>query len=168
MKFVKPLTEAEIATLHDMHRFHPSRRARMRAHCMLLSHQRYTLEDIAHVYQASRRRISLWIDRWHALGLVGLYDQPRSGRPPIYSAQEQQHIAPYLQRYPQRMKRIIEAMANDLHKRVSPQTMRRYIKKTARLETHQKDHGTISRPSQVPTEPTADHAPARPRESWGM
>ena len=136
MKFVKPLTETELETLQAMHRFHPSRRARMRAHCIVLSHQRYQLDDIAQVYQASRRRVSNWIDRWHDLGLVGLYDQPRSGRPPIYSEQEQQQIDLYLQLYPQRVKRIIEEMAKNTDKRVSPKTMRRYIKKASRLEAN--------------------------------
>jgi hypothetical protein len=36
MKFVKPLSETEIETLQLMPRYHPSRRARMRAHCILL------------------------------------------------------------------------------------------------------------------------------------
>ena len=101
MKFVNPLNETEIATLQSMHRYHPSRRARMRAHCLLLSHQRYCLTDIAQLYHVSRRRVSAWINRWHACGLAGLYDQPRSGRPPIYSEEEQQHVDHYLQRYPQ-------------------------------------------------------------------
>ena len=133
MKFVKALTEPEIETLQHLHRFHPSRRARMRAHCILLSHQRYRLDDMAQMYQASRRRISSWIDRWHTRGLVGLYDQPRSGRPPIYSEQEQKKLDAYLQRHPQNVKRLIEDIAKDTNKRVSPKTMKRYLKKNAKF-----------------------------------
>ena len=130
MKFVNPLTETEIETLDHMHRAHPSRRARLRAHCILLSHQRYKLDDIAEIYHVARRRVSIWIDRWHNFGLVGLYDQPRSGRPPIYNDQEQHQIDAYLQAHPRNIKRIIEEMAQDTHKRVSPKTMKRYIKKS--------------------------------------
>ena len=43
MKYVTPLSDAEITTLQQMHVHHPSRRARMRAHSLLLSHERYTL-----------------------------------------------------------------------------------------------------------------------------
>jgi hypothetical protein len=68
MKFVKPLNTTEIATLQAMHGYHPSRRARMRAHCMLLSHQHYQLHEIARFYQVSRRRVSNWINRWHDWG----------------------------------------------------------------------------------------------------
>src|SRR5215831_11950870 len=42
MKYVAPLRDDEIQTLHDLHRYHPSRRARMRAHSLLLSHQGYS------------------------------------------------------------------------------------------------------------------------------
>ena len=130
MKFVKPLTETEIDTLDHMHRHHPSRRARLRAHCILLSHQRYKLNDIAQIHQVARRRVSIWIDRWHECGLVGLYDQPGSGRPPIYNDQEQQQLGAYLQVHPRNVKHIIEEMAKDTHKRVTPKTMKRYIKKS--------------------------------------
>jgi len=133
MKFVKPLTETEIETLQHMHRYHPSSRARMRAHCLLLSHKRYKLRDIAQVYQVDPGRISVWIDRWHDGGLVGLYDQPRGGRPPIYSDQEQQQVDHYLELYPQDVKRIIEKMAEETHKRVSTKTMKRYIKKKGQV-----------------------------------
>jgi transposase len=139
MKFVKPLNTTEIATLQAMHGYHPSRRARMRAHCMLLSHQHYQLHEIARFYQVSRRRVSNWINRWHDWGLVGLYDQPRRGRSPIYSEQEQKQIDDALQRYPQDVKRIVEDMAQKTHKRVSAKTMKRYIKKRLRLETDQED-----------------------------
>jgi transposase len=94
----------------------------------------YKLKDIAQVYHVDHRRISVWIDRWHIGGFVGLYDQPRGGRPPMYNDQEQQQVEHYLQMYPQDVKRIIEEMAQETHKRVSPQTMKRYIKKSARLE----------------------------------
>ena len=129
MKFVKPLNETEIETLQCMHRYHPSRRARMRAHCLLLSHQGYKLKAIAQVYQLDHRRVSVWIDHWHDCGLVGLYDQPRSGRPPIYNDQEQQQVDHYLQQYPQDVKKIVEEMAKETQKRVSPKTMKRYLKK---------------------------------------
>src|SRR6266700_2617631 len=77
---------------------HPSRRARMRAHSLLLSHQRYTIPHIARIYQVDQRRVSAWIDRWQAWGLVGLYDRPRSGRPSIFNAEEQQKVYEYLDR----------------------------------------------------------------------
>ena|SRR5438046_5572967 len=85
MKYVTPLTDAEMTTLQQMHAHHPSRRARMRAHSLLLSHQRSPLPQIARLYAVDPRRVSAWIERWQAWGLVGLSDRPRSGRPAIFT-----------------------------------------------------------------------------------
>jgi hypothetical protein len=46
--------------------------------------------------------------------------------------------------YPQNVKRIIEKMAEETHKRVSAKTMKRYIKKRARLETDEEDDPEIA------------------------
>jgi transposase len=100
MKYVTPLNEAEIQTLHDLHRYHPSRRTRMRAHSLLLSHQGFAIPRIAQMDQVDRRSVSSWIDRWQTQGLVGLYDQPGAGRRPTLSADEQHKVQQYLQQYP--------------------------------------------------------------------
>lgn len=96
---------------------------------LLLSHQHYSINDMARLYQISRRRVSAWINRWQDAGLVGLYDQPRCGRPLIYNEQEQRQVDQYLKEYPQDVKKIVEEMAQATQKRVSTKTMKRYIKK---------------------------------------
>jgi hypothetical protein len=51
IEFVHLLNEINIETLQAMYHDHPSRRARMRAHCILLSHQHYPIHDIVRFYQ---------------------------------------------------------------------------------------------------------------------
>jgi hypothetical protein len=68
MKYVIPLNDTELQTLSDMHRYHPSMRARMRAHSLLLSHQGLSIPHIARIYQVDRRSVSSWIDRWQSWG----------------------------------------------------------------------------------------------------
>jgi hypothetical protein len=68
MKYVTPLRDAAIETLHPMHAHHPARRARMRAHRLLLSHQRSTIPPIARLSQVDQRRVSAGMDRWQAWG----------------------------------------------------------------------------------------------------
>ena len=130
MKYVTSLSDAEIETLQQMHTHHPSRRARMRAHSLLLSHQRYTIPHIARIYQVDQRRVSAWIDRWQAWGFVGLYDRPRSGRPSIFNAEEQQKVYEYLDDSPKDVKKVVEAMEQKTSKRVSTKTIKRFIKKS--------------------------------------
>jgi len=137
MKYVAPLRDDEIQTLHDMHRYHPSRRARMRAHSLLLSHCGCSIPHIAQFYQVDRRSVSTWIDRWQTIGLVGLYDQPSSGRPPLLNDAEQQKVYGYLQQYPKDLKRVVQAVEQETTKRVSTKTIKRFIKKTLCLETDQ-------------------------------
>ena len=129
MKFVAPLSDPEIQTLTDRHRFHPSRRARMRAHGLLLSHQGWSLRRIADISQVSRYAVSEWMERWHSAGLVGLYDRPRSGRPPRLTADAQQQVDPYLQEPPKDVKQVARLIEQDSPKRVSTQTRKRLIKK---------------------------------------
>ena len=105
MKYVAPLRDDEIQTLHDMHRYHPARRARMRAHSLLLSHQGFSIPHIARFYQVDRRSVSTWLDRWQTMGVVGLYDQPGSGRPPLLNDEEQQKVHAYLRQYPKDVKK---------------------------------------------------------------
>ena len=129
MKFVAPLNDVEIQTLTDMHRFHPSRRARMRAHGILLSHQGLAMGRIAAVYQVSRYAVSEWMERWHSAGLVGLYDHPRSGRPPSLTADEEYKVDQYLQDHPKDLTQVVHVLEQETTKRVSTKTIKRLIKK---------------------------------------
>jgi transposase len=129
MKFVAPLSDPEIQTLTDMHRLHPSRRARMRAHSILLSHQGFSLSRIADMYQVSRYAVSAWLERWQKAGLVGFYDHPQSGRPPRLTREEQHKVDQYLQEHPKELKQVVHRLAQDTNKQVSPTTIKRRIKK---------------------------------------
>ena len=68
MKSVIPLHDVEIETVQPMPAHHPSRRARLRAHRLLLRHQRSTIPPMARLYQVDQRRVSAWIDRWQTWG----------------------------------------------------------------------------------------------------
>jgi transposase len=129
MKYVAPLTDVEIQTLHEMHRYHPSRRARMRAHSLLLSHQGVSMPHIARIYQVDYRSVSSWIDQWQTRGLVGLYDQPGAGRRPTLSLDEQQKVQQYLQDSPKDLKHVVHQLEQETGKRVSTKTIKRLIKK---------------------------------------
>src|SRR2546422_10451849 len=104
MPWVAPLSDMEIPTLTDMPHLHPSRRARMRAHGLLLSHQGFSLRRIAAVYQASRYAVAERLVRWQSAGVGRLFDHPRSGRPPSLTPDAQHKVDHDLQAHARALK----------------------------------------------------------------
>ena len=109
----------------------------MRAHSLLLSHRGCSIPHIARFYQVDRRSVSTWIDRWQTMGLVGLCDQPGSGRPPLLKDAEPHKVYDYLQQYLKDLKKVVQALEQETTKRVSTKTLKRLLKKTLCLETDQ-------------------------------
>ena len=61
-KFVKPLTTAQREQLQAILKSSAPQRTRMRAHAVLLSARRYSLDQIADIYQVDRDRVSQWLE----------------------------------------------------------------------------------------------------------
>jgi len=129
MQYVAPLTEGEIQTFQERHRYHPSRRARMRAHRLLLSHQGVAMAPIARRYQVDYRSVSSWINPWQTRGFVGLEDPPGAGRRPTLSLDEQQTLQPDVPDSPTGLKKVVHHLEQEPGQRVRPQTITRLMKK---------------------------------------
>jgi len=81
MKFISPLNDETQSQLRLLMRESPNARVRHRAHAVLLSAKRYSIEEIADIFEVDRDTVSRWLDNWNERGLEGLSDEPRSGRP---------------------------------------------------------------------------------------
>src|SRR2546427_12939007 len=81
-KFVHPLSSEQREQLKEIMKSSAPQRKRMRAHAILLSERRYSIDRIADIYQADRARVSQWLDWWEEDQFDGLDDDPRGGRPP--------------------------------------------------------------------------------------
>jgi len=81
MRFVRKATDEEKTELERMIRQEVGRVA-MRAHMLLLSARGYTVQQIEEVHNTSKVTVYKWFDRFDEQGPQGLYDEPRSGRPP--------------------------------------------------------------------------------------
>lgn len=53
-----------------------------RAHMVLLAGQGHGVPEIAKLMEYTAQAVYPWLERYHKLGVTGLYDEPRSGRPP--------------------------------------------------------------------------------------
>lgn len=83
MKFVNQMTPQELLTLSELKKNAASRRPRERAQMLLLSHDSYSISELSKIFQLHRNSVSLMIDRWESMGIAGLFDDARSGRPKI-------------------------------------------------------------------------------------
>ena len=80
-RFVQPLSAEQRAALKQIMQAHPSFRTRSRAHAVLLSEKRYSVDQLADIFDVDRDTISTWLTRWEEGGAGGLDDDPRPGRP---------------------------------------------------------------------------------------
>jgi len=129
VRYVQPLTEEQRELLGKTMKGDASFRARTRAHSLLLSDQGATIHDIAEAYQVHRVTVSAWITHWEQQGAQGLYDQPRSGRPPKLTPDEQELAKHYIKEDPRSLKQVVERLANKTEKRLSISSLKRLAKK---------------------------------------
>jgi transposase len=123
-KFVKPLTAAQREQLQAILKSSAPQRTRMRAHAVLLSARRYSLDQIADIYQVDRDRVSQWLEWWEAEQVAGLDDDPRSGRPPKLTEAERQEALKITLQEPRTIKTGLKRIADEVGKLLSGETLR--------------------------------------------
>ncbi|MFQ5794630.1 MAG: IS630 family transposase [Candidatus Bipolaricaulia bacterium] len=97
---IESLSEAEVAELEDRYHHHPKRRVRQRAHMVLLSHQGFSLGEIAQIVRVTRQTVSKTIHGYEEEGAKALEDPELPGRPPILNESQQQQVAQWLDQTP--------------------------------------------------------------------
>jgi len=123
-KFVKPLTDDQREQLHAIMKSTAPQRTRMRAHAVLLSERRYSLDQIADIYQVDRDRVSQWLEWWEAEQMAGLGDDPRSGRPPKLTEAERKEALKMTLHEPRTIKTGLKRLADEFGKFISGETLR--------------------------------------------
>ena len=129
LKFVSPLSEAEVITLQEALNNGKKPRFRQRAHILLLSHKKYKREDIAKILDVNRDTVSQLINGWKQEGLMCLFDAERSGRPRTYSAAEEIRVKELVDEQPLRVRYARAIIAKETGKQASLDTIKRVIKK---------------------------------------
>jgi len=83
------LSKEEEQKLKHIKKHSASERERDRAHALLLSSKGHSIELLSRIFEVRRATVSEWFNRWEEFKLDGLADAPKSGRPTIYTAEEQ-------------------------------------------------------------------------------
>jgi len=129
MKYVKPLLQTEMTTLKEMYKNAPVHRMRQRAHIILMSNSMMKIKSIALSVGLDRDTVSSTIDAWESIGIRGLYDDKRSGRPPIYNEKDREIITSKVKKEPRQLKACIPEIESATGKSASVDTIKRVIKK---------------------------------------
>jgi transposase len=132
VRYVHLLTDEHRTILEKTMKNDASSRARARAHGLLLSGQGVTINEIAKIYHVDRDTVSTWITKWERQGAASLHDQPRSGRPPKLTPEEQALALTYIQEEPRSLKQVVDRLAQKTAKRLSISALKRLAKR-ARL-----------------------------------
>jgi transposase len=66
------LKKEEIEVLEYLHQNSPNATVRKRSQCLALSHQRRKINDLASIFNVSRRTIERWFDSWAEIGVDSL------------------------------------------------------------------------------------------------
>jgi transposase len=101
------LSEEERITLGELFKNHWNARQRRRAHALLLSERRFKINDIANIHLVDRETVCSWFDHWERLGIVGLQDCPRPGRPQKLRAEEQVRVRQLFEVHARSLKTIV-------------------------------------------------------------
>jgi transposase len=123
-KFVQPLTEEQREQLKEVMKSQSPPRPRMRAHAILLSERRYSIDHIADIYQIDRDRVSEGLDWWEEYQFEGLEEDPRSGRPPKLTDKEQKHAVTLALKEPRSVRQGLSAIASKGGKIISRDTLK--------------------------------------------
>jgi transposase len=128
MKFIAPISNEIKQTLEEMRYHHPSLHYRLRAEAILLNSRGFSVPKISQVIEYERKAICRWLDNWQKLGLIGLYDKPRSGRPSILSAQDVTLVEELDKEEPRQLKQALAKFEKITGKKASCYTLKRVLK----------------------------------------
>jgi transposase len=129
MKYVKKLSEVESITLNELYKNHIIHRLRQRSHIILMSDNGVEIKTISIVTGLDRDTISMLMDRWDSVGIIGLYDGERSGRPRIFDAENEAKIIKKIENEPRILKQVTAEINEETEKNASSATVKRILKK---------------------------------------
>ena len=66
-RFINKLTKSQISGLESLRDDGATSRVRHRAHAILLSFQRTTIDELTRIFQTSRNTMCKWLDRWEGI-----------------------------------------------------------------------------------------------------
>lgn len=143
------LSAEEDKTLHELAQASTvPRRTRERAEVLRLNHRGWTTQQIAEYLDWRVATVRSAIYRWRDQGLMGLWDQKRSGRPPRLSDVDWAHLHHCLDKEEQTYTsaQLVKELEEKRGVQLSRRQLRRLLKKKISLETDPSLPSSAARP----------------------
>ena len=96
---------------------------------LLLSAEGYKRCEIAAIYKVQDDTVTACFKRWEQMGLVGLLDKPRSGRPRLLTLEEEAAAVEYIKVDPRNSKKAQNLLQTETGKEISEWTFKRTLKR---------------------------------------
>ena len=122
------LKPEEVITLEEAYKNVAHHQFRMRAHCLLLSHQQHNMRALKVIFSVSHATVSNWLTAWETKGIVGLRNQPGQGRKPTLVAADLPLIKAKVQQNPQDIKAVRDELKAELGREFSTKTLKTFLK----------------------------------------
>jgi transposase len=129
MRFIRDLNPEDRELLKQISEQNQSPQVRERAKCILLSSQKYTIEELMRIFEVSRKTIYNWLTRWEDQGFSGLYNQKGRGRKPLLNSEQEKLVKDWVKAEPKNLKKIVAKVEEEWQIKISKETLKRIIKK---------------------------------------
>jgi transposase len=90
-----------------MYKNHCCHASRMRAHAVLMSDAGFSLKELTATFGICRQTASTWLHSWDELGICGLLDAQRSGRPTRLSAKNKRQAIELVKEFTRNLKTVL-------------------------------------------------------------
>ena len=130
MRYIKELTERQKKALQGVMKEDNIFRARQRAHAIILSSKKYSIDRLSEIFEVDRDTISRWFDWWEKGGLKLLYDKPKPGRKKILTSKEEKQAIQIVEKNPKDLKLALVEIKEKIKKEISKDTLKRCLKES--------------------------------------
>jgi len=128
MRFIRELSLETQRILKRIYKESKHHQVRQRAHCILLSFQGLTMNELIVLFKVSRKTLHNWLTAWEDEKLVGLYNRPGRGRKPKLKAEQKEQIREWVKAEPKNLKKILGRVEQEWNISLSKDTLKRVLK----------------------------------------
>lgn len=129
MKQVKSLTDNEIEELQKLYMSGTLPRVRTRSHIILQSNKGKRVKELVDIFGFHSDTICDLITAYNKEGISGLFDLPKSGRPPALSEPEMEFVLEMVAKDSRNLNLILNELKKKFNKKISKITLTRFLKK---------------------------------------